>query len=563
MLLSKTTATRAFDLLLAHRIFRLSCQQRVRSVSSHHYPTSNSISGATLDMTVVDTNLSVLDGAPPTNVWRFFAELSSIPRPSGHEEKVLQWLKDFAAQRHLDCVQDSVGNIIICRPGSGTGTTAPPVILQGHVDMVTEKNADVAHDFMNDPITWKRWEGGPDDWLSANGTTLGADNGIGVCAALAVLDMPPHANLPPIEALFTVDEERGLTGAFQLEGSLLQGRTMINLDTEEWPEVFIGCAGGGDSVLTLPVRREKGQPGGVEVAITVTGLKGGHSGVEIHEDRGNALRLVASTVDTVLSTLPTTRLVGMQGGDKRNAIPREATARLAALLPQDVGSIEAIVAQREREFKEEYGSLETELKLGVAVCSPDTPSPPPVIVPTDTKKLLNLLLTLPHGVIKYSHTVPGLVETSSNLASITSTATSTTTTGEEEVTYRIQCSTRSSLMPPLERVRGMIRRIGEMAGAGVEQEAAYPGWQPRPDAPIVALAKAAIASVAGRTPHVKAIHAGLECGIIGEKLPGCESVSYGPTIRGAHSPDERVQISTVEPFWKATVALLESLAGAA
>ena len=492
-----------------------------------------------------------LDGLEPANLWSLFAELSSIPRPSKHEEHVIEWLKSFAAERKLECVQDAVGNLVIRRPGTGGGENAPPVIIQGHVDMVTEKNADTPHDFMTDPIRLVR----DGDWITADGTTLGADNGIGVCTALAVLNLPSDAKLPPIEALFTIDEETGLTGAFGLDGNMLKGRIMLNLDTEEWPEVFIGCAGGGDSVLTLNLKQEEAPAGDTTVLeIAITGLKGGHSGVDIHEDRGNAVRMAAAALEKALSAAPHARLVSINGGDKRNAIPRECRAVVVAP-SEEVQAIKDAVARVETDFKAEYGHREPDLHATAEATS--TTAAAGVLSPSESDRLLNLLLTLPHGVVKYSHSVPGLVETSSNLASVRPSGAEAPT---GQVAYRIQCSTRSSLMPALERTRGAIRRIGGLCDANIEQDEAYPGWAPQPDAEIVGLTQRTIADVAGRLPAVKAIHAGLECGIIGEKLPGCQSVSYGPTIQGAHSPDEKVQISTVKPFWDATIKLLEQLA---
>lgn len=496
--------------------------------------------------------LPALEGLEPPALWEIFGQLSAIPRPSKYEERVLVWLKNFAESLDLEWVQDGVGNLIIRRPGSGGGEDALPVIIQGHVDMVCEQNSDSAHDFMKDPIRLVR-EG---DWITADGTTLGADNGIGVCTALAVLQLPKTTKLPPIEALFTVDEETGLTGAFGLDGSLLKGRTMLNLDTEDWPEVFIGCAGGGDSVITLELEQEMAPSGGVAMEMSVAGLLGGHSGLNINEDRGNAVKMAATTVEAALEAAPGARLVSVSGGDKRNAIPREC--RVFIIVPQDqVDVVKATVAQIAAELKSEYGSKEPELSINVETNTHGTSATSEVLTPQDTTRLLTLLLTLPHGVIKYSHSVPGLVETSTNLAAVRPTENAT---APNKVGYRIQCSTRSSIMPALERTRATIRRVSGLCGAAVEQDEAYPGWTPEPEAEIVALTQRMIGEVAGKNPEVKAIHAGLECGIIGEKLPGCQSVSYGPTIRGAHSPDERVQISTVKPFWEATLKLLETLA---
>lgn len=491
-----------------------------------------------------------LVGLEPAALWRHFGELSKIPRPSKHEGRVLDWLKRFADERGLEWQQDAVGNIVIRRPGSGGGEAAPPVIVQGHIDMVCEKNADTQHDFMQDAIRLVR----KGDWIAADGTTLGADNGIGVCAALALLELPPSETLPPLECLFTIDEETGLTGAFNLDGGMLRGRTLLNLDTEDWGDVFIGCAGGGDSVLTLRLEQEAAPAGSVGVAVEVKGLLGGHSGINIHEDRGNAVRMAAAVVEHVLQAAPEARLVSLAGGDKRNAIPRECSALLAVQAGQ-VQAVHAAVAQRLASYQQEFGIKEPQLAISAAQANE---APAQCLAPAAAGRLLDLLLTLPHGVMKYSHAVPGLVETSTNLASIKPQPGGSDVDGQ--AVFAVQCSTRSSLMPALEQVRSSIGRIGRLCGAEVEQEDAYPGWAPNPSSAIVKLTAETIGQVTGKQPEVKAIHAGLECGIIGEKLAGLDCVSYGPTITGAHSPDEQVLVPTVAPFWQATLAILRQLA---
>ncbi|EFN51344.1 hypothetical protein CHLNCDRAFT_59267 [Chlorella variabilis] len=490
---------------------------------------------------------AALQGLQPEGLWRHFGELSKIPRPSKHEERVLEWLKRFATDRGLDWKQDKVGNIVIYRPGSGGGEKAPPVIIQGHVDMVCEKNADVSHDFMSDPIRLVR----DGDWITADGTTLGSDNGIGVCAALALLDLPQSELLPPLECLFTIDEETGLTGAFQLDGTMLHGRTLLNLDTEDWGDVFIGCAGSGDSILLLKPELEPVPAGFVGVEVEVKGLLGGHSGININEDRGNAVAMAAAVAEASLAHVPAARLVTMQGGDKRNAIPRECSALL--VVPADqLHMLKGAIGHRFAAFEQEFGKKEPGLSI---TATPAATIPATCLTAAGGQQLLDLLLTLPHGVIKNSHAVPGLVETSSNLASIEPQEVAS-----GKAAFAVQCSTRSSLMPALEQVRSSITRIGRLCGAEVEQDVAYPGWAPNPSSAIVKMTAEAIGRVTGKAPEVKAIHAGLECGIIGEKLPGLECVSYGPTITGAHSPDERVLIPTVPPFWQATVEILRQLA---
>eukprot|EP00887_Chlorella_sp_A99_P003745 scaffold7.g3745.t1 len=560
-----------------------------------------------------------LEGLEPEALWRNFALLSSIPRPSGGEARVLAALKTWAEERGLPWQQDEAGNLVVRRPGGGGGEAAPPVILQGHVDMVvTEKNDGTEHDFNADPIHLLR----DGDWLTADGTTLGADNGIGVAAALAILEAPPTAKLPPIEVLFTVDEERGLSGARRLDGSLLKGRVMLNLDTEIWGEVFIGCAGCGGSVLTLDLPTELVADGSAGLALRVGGLMGGHSGINIHEDRGNAVRLTAALAEAVLAAVPGAALASIAGGDKPNAIPRECSATL--VVPKAALADAALVAgKRGAELRREYGDKETGLTVTTSAVAP----PAVALTAEGTQRLMDLLLLLPLGVWKKSHAMEGessflmgLVETSSNLSSVK-------VSPDCPSRFRIQTRTRSSLPPALEQIQRQIKRIGRLCGAEercavassrrveagrraddaspdprplteqMELDEAYPGWAPNPSSEIVGITAAAIAEVIGHQPVLKAIHAGegaaadekrrsrgqghgrrggrvragasgagrigcvrLECGVIGEKVPGTQSVSYGPTITGAHSPDERIRISTVEPFFRATVKVLEALA---
>ncbi|KAK9794340.1 hypothetical protein WJX73_005452 [Symbiochloris irregularis] len=496
---------------------------------------------------------NVMQGCEPAEVWSNFERLSQLPRPSKHEARVQEFLKDFAAQRKLKHSQDKAGNIVIFRPGSGGGGKAPPVIIQGHIDMVTEKDSGVEHDFFKDPIKLQR----SGDWLQATGTTLGADNGLGVAAALALLSQPQSAKLPPLECLFTVDEETGLTGAFDLDASMLTGRTMLNLDTEDWGEIFIGCAGGGDSEISLTAALEPAPAYGFNsFEVQVSKLMGGHSGLNIGEDRGNAIIIAAQVTDSLMTSVKGTRLAEIRGGDKRNAIPREACATL--LVPsQQTEEVRRVFDKCAAAFRDEFGSLEKDMSItlnsGSAAMSMRDES---------SVQLLNLLCTLPHGVVKYSHDVPGLVETSTNLASVKLQAPTHTGPLAAHVTYSIVCCTRSSLMPALENVRQRIAKTARLCGASIALDKAYPGWKPCTTSKVLDLTKSVIGAITGQQPKVGAIHAGLECGIIGEKIPGIDMVSYGPTIKGAHSPQERVLISTVQPFWQATVQILQRLADA-
>ncbi|CAM9513569.1 unnamed protein product [Pylaiella littoralis] len=531
---------------------------RVRAISS----TSSSCSatrgaGAAPD---VGCAASVTRDLQPQPLWNFFEEISSIPRASKHEAAVLAYVKRFADDRGLPWQEDAYGNIVVNREGLNGGEGAAKVVIQGHVDMVTEKNAGSSHDFLKDPIRLLV-EG---DWLTADGTTLGADNGIGVSAALALLDLPASSGvlLPPLECLFTVEEEIGLVGAFELDGSMLKGRTMLNLDTVEWGSLFVGCAGGGDSLITLPVEEEAADPASYDsYSVAVEGLMGGHSGINIQEDRGNGVKLLIRVLEALVENVPSLRLVDLKGGDKHNAIPREAFATV--LLPK--GDPAALKAAEQTagdifgDLKMEFGTKEPSLSVqirgneeAVEVC----------LGKGAAQRLLSLLELLPHGVMKISHDVEGLVETSSNLAAVTPIQRVESESAGRNGTYEILCSTRSSLSPPLEAVRSRIKTAAELCGAShVLRRQAYPGWQPNLQSNVLKVARDSLRELLdGAEPGIEALHAGLECGVIGDKAPGMDIVSFGPTIDGAHSPDERVNIDSVGKFWQLVLATLERLA---
>jgi dipeptidase D len=420
---------------------------------------------------------------------------------------------------------------------------APTVILQGHLDMVCEKNEDVALDFMKDPIE-VRVDG---DWVKATGTTLGADNGVGVAAAMAVAE-DPDAVHGPLEILGTIDEETGLTGAKALDPAIVSGRIMLNLDTEEDGAVYIGCAGGADSTTTLPVTRRRGLLGSVPVKISVKGLKGGHSGLNIIENRGNAVKMAARILLAAVEKGLELDLVSLDGGSKHNAIPREAFA-LARIRKESRGELQAVVDACLADFKEEFSAIEPDLQ--VIVEQPDDGDEMAQVFNQHARdRLLHLLRILPHGVISMSRDVPGLVETSNNLAVVATEADA----------VKITTSYRSSVMPALYAVREQIRSASVQAGAEAHEDESYPGWKPNPDSPIVKKTVEVYEKLFGDKPGIKAIHAGLECGLLIEKVPGLDAVSIGPEIRNAHSPDEMVQISSVQKFYKHLLALLKELA---
>lgn len=507
---------------------------------------------------VPNETAEAIKGLSPPEVWSHFAALSSIPRPSGKEEAVLTYVKGFAESKGLRWTQDARGNLCVFRPGSGGGKEAKPVIIQGHVDMVTEKNQNTDHNFDTDPIILQRLSEGDDDnksWLGAKGTTLGADNGLGCAAALALLGADESKVLPPIEALFTVEEETGLFGAADLDVEILglTGKSMLNLDMEEYGDIFIGCAGGGDSTITMPLSKDMISADLSEIIeIRVEGLLGGHSGLNIHEHRGNAVVICAAAVQSVLEAAGDggASLLSICGGDKHNAIPREASAILA-INPSTRDAVERSVSASAMAAKEEYGLLEKSLKIAMNAKSAEEDHE--ALTKSSAQTLLAVLLSLPHGPIKFSHAIPSLVETSSNLASIS--------TDEKSNVATILCSSRSSIGTALEATRDKIKAVAYLAGAAVKQSKAYPGWAPNPSSEILEVTKCIFSKKLGRAPGVNAVHAGLECGLLMAKLgKDLDVVSYGPTITGAHSPDEKVDVTTVEPFFELTEDILKEYA---
>ena len=483
----------------------------------------------------------ITKGLEPQILWKHFEDITKIPRPSKHEERILNFLKKFAAKRDLEIREDETGNIVVLRPGTGGGEKSPTIIIQSHVDMVCEKNRDSKHDFMEDALKLYIEEG----WLKAKGTTLGADNGIGVAAALALLDLPEDAKLPPLECLFTVDEETGLTGAFTLNENIIKGRTMLNLDTEDWGEICIGCAGGGDSTIEMDVEYQTAPTDFLSFQLAVEGLKGGHSGVDIHEDRGNAIVFLCRVIDAMQRNIDA-RVVTLQGGDKHNAIPREAFATVL-ISPESVSDAQIIISEKQTELTNEFGSVETKMKISLTGLED---SPNESLRRESQQNLIGLLRTIPHGVLKYSHDVPGLVETSNNLASVKC----------DGAKYIINSSTRSSIAQALESQRERIEIMAKSYNSSVEQEEPYPGWAPNVNSPILEITKNIYSEMLDGEPTVCAIHAGLECGIIGEKVSDMDMISFGPTIKGPHSPDERVEIESVDKFWNLLIKILEKLA---
>ncbi len=482
--------------------------------------------------------MSVLEGLEPKLVWKHFDEIRKIPRCSKHEEKIREYILNFAKKQGFESKTDEAGNVVVVKPASEGMEKKPTVVLQAHMDMVCEKNKDVKHDFSKDPIELKI----DGDKLMAKGTTLGADDGIGVATILAILE-DESLKLGKIEALFTVDEETGLTGAFALKSDMLTGKTMLNLDSEDFGVITVGCAGGGNSEITFPINKEKISEKMDYIKIQVSGLRGGHSGVDIHEQRGNAIKILARLL-WKLSRDYSYHLVEVEGGDKHNAIPREAYA-VIAVKPDEKKDIVKLLQGEIEIIQWEIKPVDPKLTLNVEDVSPISE----VLNSKQQTSLINLLHALPHGVEKMSYDIPGLVETSTNLASV----------HMKDDNIVILLSSRSSVMSELQDLRDRIRAIASLSGAEVSEDEPYPGWKPNLESPVLKLSKKIFKDMYGREPVVEAIHAGLECGIIGEKFPGMDMISIGPTVKHPHSPEEYVEISTVEKFYKYVVEILKNI----
>ena len=482
--------------------------------------------------------MSIIENLEPKVLWKHFDEIRKIPRCSKHEEKIRQYIIDFAKKQNLKTRTDKTGNVVILKPASNDMEKKPTVILQGHMDMVCEKNSDVKFDFSKDPIELKR----NGDILTASGTTLGADNGIGLAIALSLLEDKTLKH-GPLEALFTIDEETGLTGAFALEPNMLTGKIMINLDSEDFGVVTVGCAGGGGSNIELPVKTQKVNGNMQSATVKVSGLRGGHSGVDIHEQRANAIKLLSRMLWKAQSNHKF-YISEIKGGDKHNAIPREAFAKISF----DKSEKNDLVSTLKAEEKSIYGEIkpiDPNFKLEVK----DDEKVQTALTGDSQIKVLDLLYGLPHGVDKMSYDIPNLVETSTNLATISF----------NENKAMIHLSTRSSIKTSLQDLRDRIHAVAQLSGAKVTEEQPYPGWKPNLDSKILNLSKKIFKDRYGNEPKVEAIHAGLECGIVGEKFPGMDMISIGPTIKYPHSPEEQVHISTVDKFYKYVQKILEAV----
>jgi dipeptidase D len=474
----------------------------------------------------------------PKQVWKHFYSLTQIPRPSKEEEKIQQFMVDFGHKLGLETIVDEVGNVIIRKPATSGMENRAGVVLQGHLDMVPQKNSDKTHDFSKDPI--EAYVDG--DWVTANGTTLGADNGMGVAAAMAVLESKDLKH-GPIEALFTCDEETGMTGAFGLKGGFLKGDILLNMDSEDEGELYVGCAGGTNANIRFTYKDSAVPAGHKAFKLSLTGLKGGHSGLEIILGRGNANKMMNRFLkhSEVKHGL---RLASIDGGSLRNAIPRESFAIVTVPAAEEDHFLKCH-AKYVHTYLNELSGVETDIKFTVA------PAPMPAyVIDEDTqKRLLNSVFACPNGVMRMSDAMPGLVETSNNVASVKS--------GNGEI--KIQCLLRSSVDSAKEELGEMVRSVFELAGAEIDLDGTYPGWKPNMNSAILNTMQDVYKKLYGKIPEIKAIHAGLECGLLGGVYPNWDMISFGPTIRYPHSPDEKVLVASVDKFWNFLVETLKAV----
>ena len=478
---------------------------------------------------------TILDLAPQ-NVWKHFYSLTQIPRPSGHMERITEFLLNFGKGLGLESFVDEAGNVIIRKPATPGMEDRKGVILQAHMDMVPQKNNHTVHDFVNDPI--QTWIDG--EWVKAKGTTLGADNGMGVAAAKAVLEANDLKH-GPLEVLITKDEETGMYGAFGLKPGTVKGDILLNLDSEDEGELYIGCAGGLDITAELSYKEEEADKSMVARKITLKGLRGGHSGMEINQGRGNANKLLARVAHDLLVEFDC-RLASFAGGNMRNAIPREAHA-VILFNPADIDDLPTYIKEYGEQLNQEYAPIESNIQLLL-----DEVELPAMVMPEEIQdNMIDMLLACQNGVMRMIPTGPDTVETSSNLAIVT--------LGEGKAEVRILARSSSDTMKDF--LADSLTACFNMAGMKVTLSGGYSGWQPNVDSPILHAMTKSYEAQFGVAPKVKVIHAGLECGIIGANCPGLDMISFGPTLRSPHSPDERVLIPTVKKFYDFLVATLE------
>jgi dipeptidase D len=465
-----------------------------------------------------------------------FEAINKIPRKSKHEEKISKWLCDWAKDNNFEYTTDDVMNVFIKVPASKGYENSPVIVLQGHMDMVCEKTPESNHDFFTDPIEHV-FDG---DWLKANQTTLGADNGIALAMAMAIA-LDDEVKHPELELVFTIDEETGLTGANALEAEHIKGKILLNIDSEDEGVFTVGCAGGRDTEMFIKTDKAPLEKDEDVYLLKVGGLLGGHSGVDIKKQRGNANKLIARVLDEISDAI---RIVKIHGGTAHNAISRDAYA-LVAIKDEFIDGVNETIAMADEIFKREFKPAEKNVYVSLENSNEEITE---TFTAEVSKKIINLLLALPHGIAAMSADLEGLVETSNNMATIR--------THENEV--EIRTSQRSSVMSRLDCITAKIEATAKLAGAKVESGNGYPAWQPDMDSPLLAKCLAVYEGLFNKKPVVEIIHAGLECGVIGAKIPGMDMVSLGPTIKNPHSPDECLNIPTVKQVWDFLVKLLES-----
>ncbi|GGM96421.1 aminoacyl-histidine dipeptidase [Shewanella xiamenensis] len=482
--------------------------------------------------------MTALSQLYPQPLWQWFEQICAIPHPSKYEQALSQHIQAWAKSKQLDVVEDAVGNLIIRKPATAGMEDRKVVVIQAHIDMVPQKNADKVHDFTKDPI--EAYVDG--DWVKAKGTTLGADNGIGMASALAILgsDDIKHG---PLEVLLTIDEEAGMTGAFGLQAGMLDAEILINTDSEQEGEIYMGCAGGVDAQITLPMVWQASEQSYASFSLHLSGLKGGHSGVNIHLGRGNANKLLARFLFESADELAL-ELTQFTGGSLRNAIPREANISFM-LPPENVDALNEKVRAFEALVRAELAIADPDMRLVLS----EIPTPKRVMSENSQNTLIDLLHVCPNGVMRMSDEVVGVTETSLNVGVIS--------TNDEEVS--ILCLIRSLIDSGRSQVEGMLNALTNLAGAEIEFSGAYPGWKPDNSSPVMAIVRKTYESIYHKEPVIMVIHAGLECGLFKKPYPEMDMVSIGPTIRYPHGPDEMVNITTVGQYWDLLLAVLERI----
>lgn len=476
----------------------------------------------------------------PKGLWSSFYSLTQIPRPSGKRKEIADFLVNYGKSLGLETLQDEIGNVLIRKPASAGYENHPGVILQGHMDMVPQKNSDKQFDFEKDPIEAYIEDNG--QWVTADGTTLGADNGIGVATAMSIL-ADKNAVHPPLEAFFTIDEETGMYGANDLKSGWLKGKYLLNLDSETEGELYVGCAGGIDAEATFAYQPVETEEGDIALKVTLRGCKGGHSGCDIHLQRANAIKLLFRFLKDAVANFEA-RLACVEGGNMRNSIPREASA-VITIPEESYQDVQDLVDRYEDLWLREYDGVETDLHF-----TAEEVECPKMEMPEDVQDFLIHAITLcPHGVYRVIPEMPDIVETSNNLAIIET----------KENTVKVICLARSSVESRKEELASVIQSAFSLAGAEVKFDGAYPGWKPNFKSSLLKTMKETYEKEFGSEPRIVTIHAGLECGIIGSKYEGMEMISFGPTIEHPHSPDERVNIATVQKFYRYVQAALKAL----